>query len=100
MVFILIFGVGISCCGNFSIMGSVSIVGEVDGAGLCVFGGSIGAGGGIFGGGGGMLGGGGGGGGSAEPENAHKTAFWVRTDCDCYLEVEKGAVLAVDSKEC
>lgn len=100
MVFILIFGVGISCCGNFSKTGSVSIVGEVGAAGLCVFGGSIGAGGGIFGG-GGMLGGGGGGGGSAEPEKAHKTIMSRRKLYSrCYLKVEEEAVLAAGSKEC
>lgn len=60
IVFILIFGAGISCCGNFSITESVSVAATVCDVIFCIGGGGRGTGGTI--GAGGMFGGGGGGG--------------------------------------
>lgn len=60
IVFILIFGVGISCCGSFSITTSGSIVWDTGVVVFCIGGGGNGAGGAW--GGNGMVGGGGGGG--------------------------------------
>lgn len=67
MVFILIFGAGISCWGNFSATASVSVVFDAWEVDFCMGGGGIGAGGGADGG-DGILGGGGGGGGRAGPK--------------------------------
>lgn len=67
IVFILDFGAGISCCGNFSI--TVSVVCARTGVTIfCCGGGGAGAGGGMLGGGGGIFGGGGGGGGRLGPK--------------------------------
>ena len=67
MVFILIFGWGISCWGSFRRIGAIScetLTGHED---FCMGGGGFGAGGGTLGD-GGIAGGGGGGGGRFEPE--------------------------------
>lgn len=68
MVFILLFGAGISCWGNFSITTSGSAWRTAGVLDLCWGGGGAGTGGGILGG-EGMHGGGGGGGGKAGPKN-------------------------------
>lgn len=66
IVFILIFGVGISCWGSFSATVSISVALVSGVVFFCIGGGGIGTGGGISGG-DDTLGGGGGGGGSTGP---------------------------------
>lgn len=67
MVFIFIFGIGVSCWGSFSTMTSFSDDGEVEVVDLCFIGGGKGTCDGIVGG-VGIFGGGGGGGGSEGPK--------------------------------